>query len=110
MIGSVLIVDDEEEIRNSLSIVLSEEGYNCATAPDGLTAIEALKEHSYDILVTDLKMPGANGIVVLEKALEYSPDMLTIIITAHATVETAIQALRKVTSLSRSILMRSFSG
>lgn len=95
MIGSVLIVDDEEEIRNSLSIVLGEEGYRCATAPDGLTAIEALKEHSYDILVTDLKMPGANGIEVLETALEYSPDMLTIIITAHATVETAIQALRK---------------
>lgn len=95
MIGSVLIVDDEEEIRNSLSIVLREEGYRCATAPDGSTAIEALKDHSYDILLTDLKMPGANGIEVLEKAQQFSPDTLTIVITAHATVETAIQALRK---------------
>lgn len=95
MIGSILIADDEEEIRNSLSIVLREEGFHCATAPDGLTAIEALKEHSFDILITDLKMPGVDGIEVMERALEYSPDIPTIIITAHATVETAIQALRK---------------
>lgn len=95
MIGSILIADDEEEIRNSLSIVLREEGYRCATAPNGSTAIEALKEHSFDILVTDLKMPGATGIEVLEEALKYSSDTMTIIITAHATVETAIQALRK---------------
>lgn len=95
MIGSILIVDDEEEIRNSLSIVLREEGYQCATAPNGAVAIEALKEHSFDILITDLKMPGADGIQVLEHALQRSSDMLTIIITAHASVETAIQALRK---------------
>lgn len=95
MIGSILIADDEEEIRNSLSIVLREEGYRCATAPNGATAIEALKEHSFDILVTDLKMPGANGIEVLEQALNHSKDTMTIIITAHATIETAIQALRK---------------
>jgi two-component system response regulator PilR (NtrC family) len=95
MIGSILIADDEEEIRNSLSIVLREEGYQCATAPNGMVAIEALKEHSFDILITDLKMPGADGIQVLEHALQRSSDMLTIIITAHASVETAIQALRK---------------
>ena len=95
MIGSILIADDEEEIRNSLSIVLREEGYQCATAPNGMVAIEALKEHSFDILITDLKMPGADGIQVLEQALQRSSDMLTIIITAHASVETAIQALRK---------------
>ncbi|MBN2732373.1 MAG: sigma-54-dependent Fis family transcriptional regulator [Balneolaceae bacterium] len=95
MIGSILIADDEEEIRNSLSIVLREEGYRCATAPNGATAIEALKEHSFDILITDLKMPGANGIEVLEQALNHSKNTMTIIITAHATVETAIQALRK---------------
>ncbi|HLR25998.1 MAG TPA: sigma-54 dependent transcriptional regulator [Fodinibius sp.] len=95
MIGSILIADDEEEIRNSLSIILHEEGYRCATAPDGTAAIEALKEHSFDILITDLKMPGANGIEVLKQALKHSSNTLTIIITAHATVETAIQALRK---------------
>lgn len=95
MIGTILIADDEEEIRNSLSIVLREEGYQCATAPNGTVAIEALKEHSFDILITDLKMPGADGIQVLEQALQRSSNMLTIIITAHASIETAIQALRK---------------
>lgn len=95
MIGSILIADDEEEIRNSLSIVLREEGYRCTAVADGAEAIEALKEHSFDILISDLKMPKADGIEVLEEALQRSSDTLTIIITAHATVETAIQALRK---------------
>ncbi len=95
MIGTILIADDEEEIRNSLSMVLQDEGYRCTAVADGAAAIEELKEHSYDILISDLKMPHANGIEVLEEALKRSSDTLTIIITAHATVETAIQALRK---------------
>lgn len=95
MIGSILIADDEQEIRESLSIVLREEGYQCTTVADGQEAIEALKEHSFDILITDLKMPNADGLEVLDEALQRSSDTLTVIITAHATVETAIQALRK---------------
>lgn len=95
MIGSILIADDEEEIRNSLSMVLQDEGYRCTAVADGAAAIEELKEHSFDILISDLKMPHADGIEVLEEALKRSSDTLTIIITAHATVETAIQALRK---------------
>lgn len=95
MTGSILIADDEQEIRNSLSIVLREEGFRCTAVADGGAAIEALKEHSFDILITDLKMPKADGIEVLEQALQRSSDTLTIIITAHATIETAIQALRK---------------
>jgi len=95
MIGTILIADDEEEIRNSLSMVLQDEGYRCTAVADGASAIEELKEHSFDILISDLKMPHANGIEVLEEALKRSSDTLTIIITAHATVETAIQALRK---------------
>ncbi|HKL18525.1 MAG TPA: sigma-54 dependent transcriptional regulator, partial [Halalkalibaculum sp.] len=93
--GTILIADDEEEIRNSLSMVLQDEGYRCTAVADGAAAIEELKEHSFDILISDLKMPHANGIEVLEEALKRSSDTLTIIITAHATVETAIQALRK---------------
>lgn len=95
MIGTILIADDEEEIRNSLSMVLQDEGYRCTAVADGAAAIEELKEHSFDILISDLKMPHADGIEVLEEALKRSSDTLTIIITAHATVETAIQALRK---------------
>ncbi len=95
MIGSIIIADDEQEIRESLSIILEDEGYRCQTAEDGAAAIEALKEHSFDILITDLKMPKANGIEVLEQLKRYSPETLSVIITAHATIETAIKALRK---------------
>jgi two-component system response regulator PilR (NtrC family) len=95
MNGSILIADDEDSIRESLTIVLEDEGYNCTAVKDGSEAIDAIDKASYDIIVTDLKMPNVNGIEVLEYALKHSSDTLTIIITAHGTIETAIQALRK---------------
>lgn len=95
MTGSILIADDESSIRESLTIVLEDEGYRCTAVEDGAKAIEAMDQSSYDIVITDLKMPNADGIAVLEHALQQSSPTLTIIITAHATVETAIQALRK---------------
>lgn len=95
MQGSILIADDEPGIRESLSIVLEDEGYNCTAVKDGAQAIKAMEEASFDIVVTDLKMPNADGLEVLEHVLQHSSETLTIIITAHATVETAIQALRK---------------
>lgn len=95
MIGSILIADDEQEIRESLALVLEEEGFQCTGAENGQQAIEHIKEHSFDIIITDLKMPKSDGIEVLEAALQHASDALTIIITAHASVETAIQALRK---------------
>ncbi|MDZ7682887.1 MAG: response regulator [Fodinibius sp.] len=75
--------------------MLEDEGYNCTAVADGDAAIEEIDGSSFDIIITDLKMPNTNGIEVLEHALQKSSDTLTIIITAHATVETAIQALRK---------------
>ena len=95
MTGSILIADDEESIRESLTIVLEDEGYNCTTVKDGEEAINAVDKNTFDIIISDLKMPKASGIDVLEHTLQNSSDTLTIIITAHATVETAIQALRK---------------
>ena len=95
MTGSILIADDEESIRESLTIVLEDEGYNCTTVKDGEEAITAVDKNTFDIIISDLKMPKASGIDVLEHTLQNSSDTLTIIITAHATVETAIQALRK---------------
>lgn len=95
MNGSILIADDEDSIRESLTIVLEDEGYNCTAVKDGQEAIDAIDKASYDIIVTDLKMPKTDGIEVLEYALKHSSDTLTIIITAHGTIETAIQALRK---------------
>jgi two-component system response regulator PilR (NtrC family) len=95
MIASILVADDEEQIRNSLCMVLQDEGYHCITAANGGEAIEALKKNSFDILISDLMMPVADGIEVLEYTLKHASETLPIIITAHATVETAIKALRK---------------
>src|SRR5690625_3923164 len=95
MTESILIADDESSIRESLTMVLRDEGYHCTAVSNGGEAIEALGNERYTIIITDLKMPGIDGMGVLEHALQYSSDTLTIIITAHATVETAIHALRK---------------
>lgn len=95
MRGSILIADDESGIRESLTIVLQDEGYDCTAVRNGGEAIEEINKGSFDIIITDLKMPKVNGIGVLEHALQHSSDTLTIIITAHGTIETAIQALRK---------------
>lgn len=95
MNGSILIADDESGIRESLTIVLQDEGYHCKAVKNGQEAINAINETSFDVVITDLKMPRASGIDVLEHALQHSSETLTIIITAHATVETAVQALRK---------------
>ena len=92
---NILIADDEEQIREPLSFVLNKEGYNCKTVNDGSNAIKALQEENYDILITDIKMPGMNGVEVLEKSREISPETIVILITAYGSVETAIQALRK---------------
>ncbi|SMO46718.1 sigma-54-dependent transcriptional regulator [Fodinibius sediminis] len=95
MRGSILIADDESGIRESLTIVLQDEGYHCTAVQNGKEAIEAINSKSFDIIISDLKMPKVDGLGVLEHALQHSSDTLTIIITAHGTIETAIQALRK---------------
>ncbi|TYP93671.1 two-component system, NtrC family, response regulator PilR [Fodinibius salinus] len=95
MARSILIADDEVGIRESLTIILEEEGYQCTAVQDGDEAIAAIDEGSFDIVISDLKMPNTDGLGVLEHTLEHSSETLTIIITAHATVETAIKALRK---------------
>ncbi len=94
MKGSILIADDEQEIRDSLSLILDEEGYKCETAEDGEAALQFIKKANFDILIADIKMPKLDGMQLIEKTKNISPQTMTIIITAYATVETAIQALR----------------
>ncbi|HKJ66901.1 MAG TPA: sigma-54 dependent transcriptional regulator [bacterium] len=94
MKGSILIADDEQEIRDSLSLILDEEGYKCETAEDGEMALDLIRKANFDILIADIKMPKLDGMQLLEKTRNMSPQTMTIIITAYATVETAIQALR----------------
>ncbi len=92
---NILIADDEQNIRDSLSFVLEAEGFRCTTVADGKAAIEELQKSNYDVLISDIKMPQINGMEVLENSLKFSPQTIVLIITAYASVETAVQTLRK---------------
>jgi DNA-binding NtrC family response regulator len=93
--GSILVVDDEEIVRDSLARWLEEDGYQVSTAPDGRAALAKLAEQAYAILLVDLKMPGIDGIQVLAEARTRQPDAAVIIMTAYATVDTAVQAMKQ---------------
>jgi DNA-binding NtrC family response regulator len=95
MIAKVLIVDDEKVIRDSLELLLKEEGYKADTSSDGEDALEKIKQEGYDIVITDIKMPKLDGIELMQKAKDISPNTFFIIMTAYASVNTAIEALRQ---------------
>jgi DNA-binding NtrC family response regulator len=90
----ILVVDDEEIVRESLSGWLAKDGYTLATAHDGPTALEMLREGRWSILLVDLKMPGMDGLQVLESAKQAQKDVAVVIMTAYATVETAVEAMK----------------
>ena len=90
----VLIVDDEPNLRKILSAQLSRDGYDVLTAEDGEQGLAQLKEHHIDLVITDLKMPKVDGMTLLKRALEEEPDLPIILITAHGTIDTAVEALK----------------
>jgi DNA-binding NtrC family response regulator len=92
--GHILVADDEASIRDALAELLRDEGYEVTTVADGLAAITAIDEGNHDIVMTDLRMPGADGLTVLRHARAVAPQTLVLLFTAHASVETAIAALR----------------
>jgi two-component system response regulator PilR (NtrC family) len=94
MKANILVVDDERSIRDSLKMVLQEEGYEAQTAADGKEAMSLLEQNDYDILITDLKMPGMDGMELTKQCLQVYPQTSVIIITAYGSLETAIEALR----------------
>ncbi len=95
MSESILIVDDEDIIRESLSFVLAKEGYNVREAANGAMAVEMMKTESFDLVLTDLEMPEMKGIELLEHVTNFSPETLVVIITAYGSIDSAIAALRK---------------
>ena len=94
MSGNILIVDDESTIRETLSLILSEEGYRCHTSANGEKALKMVQEQNYDLIITDLKMPRMGGLDLLKEVKNIAPGTSVMIITAYATLESAIQALR----------------
>jgi len=92
--GRILVVDDEANARSALAELLREEGYTVETAADGFKALPKLDEFSPDVIVTDLKMPGLDGLGLMRKALEQEPERAVIMMTAFGAVDTAVAAMR----------------
>src|SRR4030095_15628448 len=86
--------DDEAGVRESLAEVLRDAGYAVETAVDGSAALAALDNHDFAVVITDLRMPGADGLAVLRKLREVAPQTVPLVMTAHGSVESAVEALR----------------
>jgi response regulator RpfG family c-di-GMP phosphodiesterase len=91
----ILIADDEKVIREILSDFLTMEGYVVRTVDDGGAALRELERRSYNLVISDLKMPGIGGLELLERITDLRANVLTVIMTGFGTVETAIEAMKK---------------
>lgn len=92
--AKILIVDDEQNIREVLSIFLKDEGYTVSVAIDGKSALETIKNDIFDLVITDLKMPKVSGFDLLKSIKETSPETVVVIITAYGTTESAVEAMK----------------
>lgn len=94
MKSNILVVDDEPVARQSLTDILKLEGYSVASAPNGHAAVEHVRTHPVDLMIVDLRMPGMDGLEVVQVVNQISPETEVILLTAFGSTETAIQALR----------------
>jgi DNA-binding NtrC family response regulator len=92
---NIMVVDDEEIVRDSLGAWLEEDGYHVESVESGKKALELLPSKDWDLMLVDLKMPGMDGIQLMDEVRKTHPDMLVIIMTAYATVDTAVKAMKK---------------
>jgi DNA-binding response OmpR family regulator len=94
MKSNILVVDDEPVARQSLSDILRLEGYIVNSVPNGQAAVEYVRTHPVELMVVDLRMPGMDGLEVVQVVNQVSPETEVILLTAFGTTESAIQALR----------------
>jgi two-component system response regulator HydG len=93
--GRVLVVDDQRNMRATTAMVLRQAGHAVEEAEDGAAALERLKASSYDVVLTDLRMPNVDGMEVLRLARQLSPQTQVIVMTAYGTIEAAVEAMRR---------------
>jgi len=93
--AKILVVDDEKSMREFLEIMLAKEGYETIVANDGEQACEILDKETFDLVITDIRMKNINGIGVLKKAKDVDPGAMVVLISAFATAETAVEAMKE---------------
>src|SRR3954451_22666937 len=93
--GRILIVDDEANARAALSEILHEDGFVTDTAADGFKALGKLADFDPDVVLTDLKMPGLDGIGLMEKGREIAPGAVFVVMTAFGTIGSAVDAVKR---------------
>ncbi len=91
----ILVIDDERSIRNTLKDILEYEKYEVDLAEDGPKGLEKIKNGEYDVVLCDIKMPGMDGIEVLDKLSENSSDLPVVMISGHGNIDTAVEAIKK---------------
>ena len=91
----ILVVDDEPVVRESLRDWFANDGYPVDMAADAREALRKLQEYSWDILLTDVKMPGMDGLELQQRVKEIDPDITVIIMTAYASVDSAMKAIKE---------------
>jgi len=94
MAGRILIVEDEGTLRESLKRVLSREGYVVDAVDSSESAIAVIAQKAFDLVVTDIILPGISGMELLKKCRQKNSTLIVIIITAYATIESAVEAIR----------------
>jgi two-component system response regulator HydG len=93
--GKVLVVDDQKNMRTTTAMVLRQAGHVVAEAEDGAAAIQRAQQETFDVVLTDLRMPNADGMEVLRTVRAISPDTQVIVMTAYGTIESAVEAVRQ---------------
>jgi DNA-binding NtrC family response regulator len=91
----ILVAEDDDIVRDLVVKFLSDEGYSVAVANDGLEAIKMLRLEDFKLVLSDLRMPGADGMEVLKAAMRIDPDIAVVIITAYGTLDTALEAMNE---------------
>jgi DNA-binding NtrC family response regulator len=95
MTGSILVVDDEKGQREILNTILQKEGYLIVAVPGAREALERLGHEEFDLILTDLKMQGMSGMELLEQVLVLDPQQCVVMMTAHGTIDSAVEAMKK---------------
>ncbi len=94
-LGSVMVVDDEENIREVLSNYLTSLGYYVVTAKDGTDALEKFKPGHFDLIISDLLMPNVDGLELLRRIREQDKEVVFLMITGYPSIETAVEAIKQ---------------